>query len=58
VAAVAVILSLAGGAFAGPREPREKGRDREREQGVITVVKRMLRALGDGLTVPLPKPNP
>jgi hypothetical protein len=56
-AAAAVILALAGSAFAGPRDARDEGRNRGRE-GVATVVKRIVRALGDGLTVPLPKPNP
>jgi hypothetical protein len=52
-AAVVVILALAGSAVAVPREDRTRGRDRGRTT-VVEVVKRIIQALGDGLTVPLP----
>lgn len=52
VAAVAVILAVAGNAFALPREEREQGRNRE--QTIVKMVKKIVRALGDGLIVPLP----
>lgn len=48
VAAVAMILALAGSAVAASRE------DRGRDRGFVKVVKKLIRALGDGLTVPLP----
>jgi hypothetical protein len=54
VAAVAVILMLAGSAFAVPREGREQARERGREPGIVKMVKKIIRALGDGLIVPLP----
>ena len=54
VFAVAVILAVAGGVFAGPREVREKGRERGSEPAIVKMVKKIVRALGDGLTVPLP----
>jgi hypothetical protein len=53
-AAVAVILMLAGSAFAVPRERRDQARGRTREHGIVKMVKKIIRALGDGLTVPLP----
>ena len=56
VAAVAVILALAGSASAVQREGRQQGRNRE--PFVMKVIKKIVRALGDGLTVPLPKPTP
>ncbi len=52
VAAVAVIFMLAGSAFAVPREGREQTRGRELT--IVKMVKKIIRALGDGLTVPLP----
>jgi hypothetical protein len=52
-AAVAVILALAGTAVAVPREDRTRGRDRGRTT-VVQVVKRIIQALGDGLTIPKP----
>ncbi|HEX6099388.1 MAG TPA: hypothetical protein VF432_23940 [Thermoanaerobaculia bacterium] len=54
MAAVAVILMLAGNAFAIPREGRDQARGRTREQGIVKIVKKIIRALGDGLIVPLP----
>ncbi|MGZ8779086.1 MAG: hypothetical protein ACXW31_04125 [Thermoanaerobaculia bacterium] len=45
-----MILALAGSAVAASREDRDWGRDR----GFVKVVKKLIRALGDGLTVPLP----
>ena len=50
VAVVAVMCVLAGSAFAAPRETRE--------QGFAKIGKKIVRALGDGLTVPLPKATP
>ena len=53
VAAVAVILALAGSAVALPREGRDDGRYNARDE-VVRAVKRVVRALGDLLTVPRP----
>ena len=47
-----VIFALAGTAHAVPREGRENGRGRE--QGIMKVIKRVVRALGDGLVIPWP----
>lgn len=52
VAAVAVILAVAGNTFALPREDREQAR--YRGHAIVKIVKKVVRALGDGLTVPLP----
>ena len=51
VLAVAVIGMLSASAVAAPREnvDRERGRS-----VVVKVVKRIIRALGDGLTIPKP----
>lgn len=54
VAAGAVVLVFAGSTFAGPRETREQGRERGRESGVVKTIKKIVRALGDGLTIPTP----
>ena len=50
---------LAAGAFGLPREGREPGeRSRDRESPVAKFVKRVVRALGDGLVTPTPAPKP
>ena len=54
VAAVAVILMLAGNALAVSREGREQARDRSREQTIVKMVKKIVRVLGDGLIIPWP----
>lgn len=55
VAAVVVIFMLAGSAFAVPREGREQGRGRESGfVKTVKMVKKVVRALGDGLTIPWP----
>lgn len=52
VAAVAVILALAGSASAVTREGRQQGRNHE--PGIMKVIKKIVRALGDGLIIPIP----
>ena len=50
-AAVTVVLVLASGMSAAPRDergPREKGNP------IVKVIKKVIRSLGDGLIVPLP----
>jgi hypothetical protein len=54
VAAIAVIFMLAGSAFAVPREGREPARGRGHEPGIVKIVKKIVRALGDGLIIPIP----
>ena len=54
VGAVAMMLMLAGSAFAVPSEGREQGRHRSRETGIVKVIKKVVRALGDGLVIPWP----
>ena len=52
IVVVVVVLTFAGSALAVPREGREQRRGRD--SGIVKVVKKIVRALGDGLTVPLP----
>jgi hypothetical protein len=50
VASVAVIVALSLSASAAPREDRDRGR----EPVLIKIIKKVVKTLGDGLTVPLP----
>jgi hypothetical protein len=50
MASVAVIVALSVSAAAAPREDRDRGR----EPGLIKIIKKVVKTLGDGLTVPLP----
>lgn len=52
-AVVVLFLVLSAAVFAGPREVRES-----RERPVAKAVKRIVRALGDLLTVPVGAPAP
>ncbi len=52
VAAVAVILALAGSALGAP--PDNRDRERGRDHGIVKVIKKIVRAFGDGLTIPRP----
>lgn len=52
VAAVAVILALSTSVVAAPREKID--RERGRQTSIVKVVKRIIQALGDGLTIPRP----
>lgn len=54
VAVCAVVLAFAGSTFAGPRETRDQGRERNRESGIVKTVKKIVRALGDGIVIPIP----
>jgi hypothetical protein len=56
MAVVVVSLVATVGVFGMSREPRERTRDRE--SPVVKFVKRVVRALGDGITVPTPAPKP
>jgi hypothetical protein len=49
VAAVAVIFALAGSAVALPQGGRS------RDEGIVKKIKRIVRSLGDGLTIPWPR---
>jgi hypothetical protein len=53
-AVLVVSAVLAFGVFGAPREA---GRD-SRERSAVKVVRRVVRALGDLLTVPVPAPTP
>jgi hypothetical protein len=53
VAAVVVIVALSTSVFAAPREERDRDRGRDRGS-IVKIIKKLVRALGDGLTVPLP----
>ena len=50
VAAVAVIVALSLSVQAAGREDR----DRDRTHPIIKVIKKVVKALGDGLTIPKP----
>lgn len=52
-AAVAVIVALAGSASARDRENRDRG-PREKSNPIVKTVKKIIRVLGDGLTIPRP----
>ena len=53
IAAVTLILTLAGSASAAGREDRDRG-PREKSNPIVKAVKKMIRVLGDGLTIPKP----
>ena len=50
--AIAVVAMLAGPVSAAPRGDRE--RPKEKVPAITKFLKNIVRALGDGLTVPLP----
>ena len=50
------LLVFSMGVFGIPREGRERTRDRE--SPAVKFVKRVVRSLGDGLTLPTPAPVP
>lgn len=57
VVVVVLVLVLPGSTFAASHERREtwkQGRGRGRENGIVKMVKKIVRALGDGLTIPKP----
>ena len=51
-----VLVLGSGGVFGIPREGKERTRDPE--SPVVRYVKRVVRSLGDGLTLPTPAPTP
>ena len=51
VAAVAVMVVLASGVSAEPRNPRGP---REKGNPIVKTVKKIIKSLGDGLTIPKP----
>lgn len=53
VAAVTVIVALSASVFAAPAENRERERGRDRG-GIVKIIKKIIRGLGDGLTIPRP----
>ena len=56
-AALAVMGMLSSSVYAVPAENRDRERGRERDR-ITKIIKKVVRALGDGLTVPLPGPRP
>ena len=52
-AAVIVIVALAGNASATARENRDRG-PREKANPIVKTVKKIIKVLGDGLTIPKP----
>lgn len=55
VAAVAVMVALSTSVLAAPPDERARDRGRERDR-IVKIIKKVVRALGDGLTVPIGKP--
>lgn len=51
LAAVAVMVVLAPGVSAEPRDPRGP---REKGNPIVKVIKKVIKSLGDGLTIPNP----
>lgn len=51
--AAIVIVAVSTSVSAAPRGERERG-PKERTPSIVKVLKNIVRALGDGLTVPLP----
>ena len=51
LAAVAVMVVLASGVTAEPRNPRGP---REKGNPIVKTVKKIIKSLGDGLTIPRP----
>lgn len=54
VATVVVVLALAGNAHAVTREGRDQAKGRAQDSAIVKMVKHIIRALGDGLTIPKP----
>ena len=50
---VVVTVALSTSVFAAPRGERERG-PKEKTPSIAKVLKKIVRAFGDGLTVPLP----
>ncbi|HEY0371854.1 MAG TPA: hypothetical protein VGD79_07615 [Thermoanaerobaculia bacterium] len=48
------MMLLAGNVFAVPREGRNQQREQKRDTPIVKMVKKIVRALGDGLTIPKP----
>jgi hypothetical protein len=57
VAALAVMVMVSTSVFAVPAESRDRERGRERDR-ITKIIKKVVRALGDGLTVPIGNPKP
>jgi hypothetical protein len=57
VVAVTVIVALSTNVFAVPRDERDRDRGRDKG-GIVKIIKKVVRALGDGLTVPIGSPRP
>jgi hypothetical protein len=55
-ALLAVVLSLS--VAAGPRENGVAREPREKRDPIVKIVKRIIKSLGDGLTVPTPVAKP
>jgi hypothetical protein len=54
VAYALVVVVFAVSAFGSPRSPREEPRSRDREisNPIVKAVKKVIKSLGDGLTIP------
>lgn len=54
VVVVVVSLMLSVGVFARPHEPREPREKQSPGSKIVKVVKKFIKSLGDGLSVPTP----
>jgi hypothetical protein len=52
--ALVIVVALASHAVARPKEDRPPKDPRDAREAVVRFVKRIVRALGDGLTTPTP----
>lgn len=56
VSAVVLVVVLAVSVSARPREERPIREPREKREPVVKFLKKVIKSLGDGLTIPNPKP--
>jgi len=56
VSAVILVVVLAVSVSARPREERPIREPRDKREPIVKVVKRIIKSLGDGLTIPTDKP--
>lgn len=56
VSAVVVVVILAVSMSARPREERPIREPREKREPIVKFIKKVIESLGDGLTIPNPKP--
>ncbi|HYI10021.1 MAG TPA: hypothetical protein VEK57_13255 [Thermoanaerobaculia bacterium] len=58
VSVVVLSVVLAGSAFGAPQERDGEFREKQQPSPIVKVVKKVVRAFGDLLTIPTPAPRP